>query len=270
MKVPLSDAIIIAISNLVNDAQGETRKPSHYDIESEINRSGLQNGDPIKQGKTVGKAKRVRSVLNWAIENDYVAGEKLVKRLLDLVRAEGGFREASPNYVGREVICNAIEVFKLEGVALGSDGQLTAMVIDDLPLVEQQQALNAYIRRAQRGAQDAALLVGTSKYLLEAVAAYILQVKWGTYPSTVNFPTLLGQAFTALGLATTNDKKELGESVQKRMERALYETGCAINQLRNKQGTGHGHPFISTISPEDGKVTIEIMGTISEYMMSKL
>ncbi len=270
MNIPLTDAIIIALSNMVDDAKGETRKPSHYDIGYEIERVGLLKADPKQQGMTVGKAKRVRAVLNWSMENNYEAGERLAKRILELVRGVGGFRKESPNYIGIYAVEDIKGVLKTVGVSLGEDGTIVPVIIDNLPIVEQKYALKVYIQRAKRGAEDAALLVGTSKDLLEAVSAYILQVRWGSNPSIMNFPTLLGQAFTALGLATTNDPIVSGEAVQKRMERAFYEVACAVNQLRNKQGTGHGHPFVSTIKHEEGKAAIETMGIIAEYMINKL
>jgi hypothetical protein len=67
-----------------------------HNLETEIRKAGL---NPNKNGSTVGKAKRIRAVLNWAIENNYNAGEKLVTYLLDLLRGVGGFRCTSPNYV---------------------------------------------------------------------------------------------------------------------------------------------------------------------------
>ena len=270
MNIPLTDAVIVVISNMVDDTRGETRKPSHYDIGVEIERAGLSNVDPKRQGLTVGKAKRIRSVLNWAIDNDYEKGEKLVKQIIELIRANGGFKTDSPNYVGESVVGNCKDVLKSLGIILGPDGIVTPMLFDTLPMVEQEKALKVYVERAKRGVEDAALLVGTGKDLLEAVCAYVLQEKWGSTPSFMNFPTLLGQAFTALDLATTSSPKLAGETVQKRMERAFYETACSINQLRNKQGTGHGHPFLSTIKPEEGKAAVEAMGVIAEYMLQKL
>ncbi len=270
MNIPLTDAVIIAIANMVDDAKSETRKPSHYDLEFEINRAGLKDADPKNKGIAVGKAKRIRIVLNWAMENEYEKGEKLVKYIIELIRAVGGFRTDSSNYIGDNIIENCKAVLKPLGIVLASDGMIVPIVIDNLPMVEQEQALKVYIERAKRGVEDAALLVGTSKDLLEAVSAYVLQVKWGSLPNFMNFPTLLGQAFTALGLATSSTHKIEGEATQKRMERAFYEVACAINQLRNKQGTGHGHPFLSTITPEEGKVAVATMGIIAEYMLQKL
>ena len=64
----------------------------------------LTPGDPHSQGQTVGKAKRVRSVLTWAMEHSYENGCGFVDQLVSLVRTCGGFRGESPNYVGEEAI----------------------------------------------------------------------------------------------------------------------------------------------------------------------
>jgi len=128
--------------------------------------------------------------------------------------------------------------------------------------------LKCYIQRAKRGSADAALVVGTGKDLLEAVAAHIFQQKHGNYPPTANFPTLLGQVFIALGLATPQHPVEPGEPASKRIERAIYELACAINQLRNKEGTGHGRPWLPTVTDSEGKMAIESMGIIAERLLS--
>lgn len=270
IQAPLTDSIIIAVSQLVNDAQIQTREPSHYDIEIEINRAELQKGDPKNQGRNVGKAKRVRAVLSWAIENNYNGGEKFITYLLATIRGFGGFRKSSPNFVGEEALKNAIDAFRLENYVLSLDGEISSMVLDNMSVIEQEEVLNTYVQRAKKGVEDAALLTGTGKDLLEAVAAHILLRKWGSYPITTNFPTLLGQAFVALGLSTTNDPVIPGEPAQRRVERAMYEMACSINKLRNKQGTGHGRPFISTIAQEEAMLSIESIGVISEFLMSKL
>lgn len=269
-KAPLNDTIAIVISQMVDDSQVEKREPSHSDIESQFQRVGLLGVDPKQQGKTVGKAKRVRAVLTWAIENNLEAGEKLTYYLISLIRGLGGFRETSPNYVGKDVIENAVIAFKDEGYILSKDGNLLSVVLDNLSATENEKALKAYARRAKRGIEDAALLAGTSKDLMEAVAAHVILKKWGTYSTQSNFPTLLGQAFTALGLATSNTKQVPRESAQKKVERALFELACAINKLRNKEGTGHGRPFLPSVTSDEAIVAIESIGIISEFMLSKL
>lgn len=270
IRLLLNDEVVIAMAKMVDDAQSETREPSHSDIEFQIKRVGLLCADPKVQGQSVGKAKRIRAVLYWALEHNVEAGEVLVSQLLAMIRGIGGFRPSSPNYVGKEAIMNLIEISRRQGYDLSLEGELVSRVLDNLSDVEVTEALRAYIKRAKRGSQDAALLAGTSKDLLEAVAAHALVVKWGSYPTTANFPTLLGQAFTALGLATANDKVITGEPIHRRMERALYELGCAVNALRNKEGTGHGRPFLPSITNGQARSAIESMGIISEFLLDKL
>src|SRR5271170_4582354 len=123
-KAPVNDAIMIAVARLVDDAQSGTREPSHSDIEFQINRAGLGPGDPKSQGQTVGKAKRVRAVLSWGLENSPDKAELFVVALMALVRGKGGFRVGSSNFVGEEAIVDAREAFRLEGYVLSDEGEL--------------------------------------------------------------------------------------------------------------------------------------------------
>lgn len=67
------------------------------------------------------------------------------------------------------------------------------------------------MRRAKRGAADAALVTGTGKDLLEATAAHILVKRYGSYSQNANFQGLLGQAFVAIGLATPQHPVQANE-----------------------------------------------------------
>jgi hypothetical protein len=211
-SAPLNDVIIVAVAQLVDDAQAERRDPSHSDLEFHIKRAGLIAGDPNSQGQTVGKAKRIRSILSWALEHEPDAGGQLVYSLMGLIRGHGGFRESSPNFVGEDAVENAIAAFDTEGYELSYDGQFRPKLLNNLSGAALTNALEAYIRRAKRGADDAALVTGTGKDLLEAVAAHVLEQRYGSYSSTSNFPTLLGQVFVALGLATPHDPVQPGEA----------------------------------------------------------
>jgi Abortive infection C-terminus len=266
-RAPLCDAVIIAVSRLVDDAQTETREPSHSALGDQIERAGLVAADPNRSGKPIGKAKRVRAILHWAIENDLAAGERLVAGLITLVRGCGGFRDGSPNFTGGDVIADAIDAFRMEGFDLGRDGDLRPLVLDGLAGKEMTAALRAYVRRAKRGAEDAALLTGTGKDLVEATAAHVLTERFGAYPTTANFPTLLGQAFVALGLST---ELATARSAQERIDAALYHLACAVNGLRNKQGTGHGRPFLPTVTDSEARTAVESMGLVAERLLAQL
>ncbi|MGY0658123.1 abortive infection family protein [Bordetella bronchiseptica] len=270
-RPPLTDAIVVAVSQLVDDSQGDRRDPAHSDIEFQIDKAGLASADPGRaNGKPVGKSKRVRGVLSWALSNNPAAGETLVAGLVATVQGHGGFRETSTNYCGAEAVANLASAFTTQGWDLLPDGSLQPKVLDSLSGKERTAALRTYADRARRGALDSPLLAGTAKDLLEATAAHVLVQRWGSYPSTSNFPTLLGQAFTALGLATPSDAVVSGEPAHKRMERAAYELACALNALRNKEGTGHGRPWISGITPMQATFSVESMGNIASLMLDAL
>lgn len=272
MALPITETIVLAIAQLVDDSKNgrDYREPSHSDIEFCFTRAGLLEFDPKSQGQTVGKAKRVRAVLSGALDNNLDAGAKLIEQLLAKLRACGGFREQSPNYVGKEPIQNAVSAFDAEGYQLLSDGNIQAKVLESLSGKELTQALAAYASRSQKGVEDAALLSGTGKDLLEATAAHIIQTKYGFYSQHANFQTLFGQAYTALGLTVPEQESQPNESPIKGFERAMFQTACAINRLRNKQGTGHGRPFVSSLSISEAKASIEMVGCIAGFLLSKL
>jgi hypothetical protein len=233
-----------------------------------MHRAGVASADPPERR---GKEKRVRAVLGWAIEHDETAGRKFVAFLVAELRGCGGFRSESPNYVGSDPIENARAAFRSEGFDLGLDGQLLPIGFDGLSGAEATEVLRTYARRAARGADDDPLVVGTSKDLLEATAAHVLtELGWPHDQARTNFPMLLGQAFTALDLATPGHSSQQGEPPQKRVERCLYEAGCAINTLRNKEGTGHGRAWLSSVRSAESRAAIRTMGTISDYLLDKL
>ena len=267
MPAPLTDSVIFAMARLVDDAQSDTREPSHSDLEFQINRARLTSGDPKAQGQLVGKAKRIRGTLSWALENNPSGGEALVESLLSFLRASGGFRPGSPNFVGAEVITNAIAAFRAEGFTLTQDGELQPQILENLSGAALSTALESYIRRAKRGAEDAALLSGTSKDLLEATAAHILVERNGSYPQGANFEGLLGMAFVAIDLATPQHPIQPGESPQRKTERAMFSLACGVNAMRNKLGTGHGRPWLTNITETEARAAVQFMGTIAEWLL---
>lgn len=268
---PLNDTLVYAFAQAVDDAApAQTREPSHADLDFIFQKSGVVEGDPKAKGQTVGKAKRVRAVLSWAVGNNLGAGRVCVSQLLSFLKAHGGFRSDSPNYIGAPAIQSLQSAFSAEGFALASDGELSAEVLDSLSGKELTTALAAYVRRAQLGAEDAALLTGTSKDLLEATAAHVLREIYNNDNPPHNFPTLLGQAFAGLGLKTTADKELPGDTPQQRLQRHLFGAACAINTLRNKQGSGHGRAWDATVTAAEAHAAIQTMGLVAQLLLNAL
>jgi hypothetical protein len=271
-NIPLTDTVVHAIAQLVDDSNnnGAYREPSHADIEFQVKAAGLSAHDPKLQGQVVGKAKRVRAILYAALEDDLDGGAKLVSGLLGKLRACGGFRHESENFVGAEAIANARAAFEAEGFVLAPDGSLSPRVLDAMRGSELTDALCRYADRARKGSEDAALLSGTGKDLLEATAAHALTTLNGSYPTNLNFQSLLGMAFVSLEMAVPELPAQIGEQPGRLMERGMFEMALAVNRLRNKQGTGHGRPWLPTITDEEAKAAIETVGTVAAYMLAKL
>jgi hypothetical protein len=272
MALPINDTIVAAVAQLIDDSKsnGQYRDPTHSDIDFYVNQAGLAAFDPKGQGQTVGKAKRLRAILHEALEKNLSGGPTLIASILSKVKACGGFRDSSPNFVGAEAIANAQAAFDAEGYVLSADGSICPKVLDSLQGAELTAALRAYAERAQKGSQDAALLTGTGKDLLEATAAHVLQTINGTYPAGAHFHPLLGMAFMALNLAVPEIPEQQGESPIKGMERGMFTSAIAVNRLRNKQGTGHGRPFLPSVTADEAKAAIEIMGAVASYLLAKL
>ncbi len=153
---------------------------------------------------------------------------------------------------------------------LGADGSLSAKVLDSMRGAELTEALRRYAERARKGAEDAALLSGTGKDLLEATAAHVLTTINGNYPANLNFQSLLGMAFVSLEMAVPELPTQSGEAPGRLMERGMFQVSLAVNRLRNKQGTGHGRPWLPTITDEEAKAAIETVGTVATYMLARL
>jgi hypothetical protein len=268
-SAPLTDAVIAALARLVDDSQSATgsRQPSHSEIQDQFRRADLIQADPNQAGRPIGKAKRIRGVLQWAIDNDIEKGERLVYLLVALIRGVGGFREGSSNFVGTDAIQDLREAFSSEGFNLAETGELLPVVLDTLTGEELTEALKAYVRRAQRGVLDAALITGTGKDLVEAVAAHVLVQRFGDYSATANFPTLLGQAFVESGLCAV---KKPNPTAQEQMDLALYELACAVNRLRNREGTGHGRPFLTKVTQAQARTAVQCMGVVAARLLDAL
>ncbi len=270
-SAPLTEAIATALASLVGDSQAERpRAPSHSDLTFLLETHGLDGPDPAKQGST-GKAKRIRTVLYWAIEFDKDAGERLVAAIVSQVRGKGGFRPDSENFAGADAIRNLADAFRSEGYELAPDGVLRAMLLDSMSGAQLTEALQAYVRRAKTGASDAALVTGTGKDLLEAVLGHILTERVKGYSASSNFPSLLASVFERLGLALPmpGQQPPAGEPVQRQVERSVFELAMALNRLRNKEGTGHGRPWNPTVSPSEARLAIESMGSIAEFLLAR-
>lgn len=242
---------------------------SHDQLGRIIEGVGLSHADP---GQSRGKVKRLRAVMQHALARDKDAGARLASRLIAAVRASGGFNVESPGYIGDHAFENLRTAYRVSNYELDRDGELRPRLLEHVPATEQHDALRTYVRRVQQGATDAALVTGTSKDLLEATARHVLQERGVTYAGH-DFPGTLFHAFAARGLSTpptsviqaTN--AGLSQDARERFQQALYLLGCAVNRLRNEQGTGHGRAFKPAVTDTEAKLAVQAMALISEGLL---
>lgn len=265
----LTDEIAATVTVFFDGGKG----PSHDELDRAIARAGLKQADPGRQqdGEVVGKVKRLRAVFSYALEHDRETGGRLVLSLIGQLKADGAFRPSWPTYAGLAAIEALREALQSQGYALDADGNVSALVIDDLESPEATEALRLYVKRAQRGERDAALLVGTGKDLIEATARHVLVRRTGSYPTGESFGATLYAAFDRLGLrAAHNLEQQLDAEPVAAVQQALYLLAVAVNRLRNVEGTGHGRPFPPKVSDADARLAVEAMGLVSEMLLRLL
>lgn len=231
----------------------------------------MSKGDP---GTQVGKVKRMRAVVDYALANDSHAGARMVSRLIKAVRAIGGFRQESETFIGEDTYRNLRDAYRSTGYELDPDGELRPMLLDNVPEAEQHEVLKTYVHRIRKGATDAPLVTGSGKDLLEATARSVLDSKGKSYGGT-DFPGTLFHAFDALNLPTPDIpameafRQSLSSDARERVQQVLYLLGCEINKLRNEQGTGHGRAFAATVSDQEAKTAVQAMAVISELLLAE-
>jgi Abortive infection C-terminus len=250
------------------------RGPSHDELTRLFERAGLAEADPLHSDPslTIGKMKRVRAVLGTALDGNREEGGRLVQALVRAVRAYSGFQPGSDNFVGDDLLAEAQRAFAEIGYELSPDGAIHPRRLEELDGAELTEALWAYVRRAREGAGDDALVVGTDKDLLEAVARHALVETTGGYATRENFPATIYQAFERLGLspAPPSVSDQLDADARAAVQQAVHLLALAVNRLRNEQGTGHGRPVATDLREVEAKIACHATALVCEVILAAL
>jgi hypothetical protein len=59
-------------------------------------------------------------------------------------------------------------------------------------------------------------------------------------------------------------------TAQEQLDVALYDLACAVNRLRNREGTGHGRPFLSSVTPVQARSAVQSMGLVAARLLDAL
>lgn len=250
----------------------DQRGPSHDEISRMVRRAGLSDAEPDgRDGVQRGKVKRLRMILEHAIDRQPAKGARFVELFVAQVRACGGFRCGTPECPGAETVERLRAAFRYIGFDLDPEGNLRPTVLENLVGREMTDALSAYVRRAQRGAGDAELVIGTAKNLEEATVRHVLKEVTGEYATagpTANFPTALYSAFHLVGLAGSG--AQLDKDPYRALQQALFLLAYAVNRLRNERGDGHGRPEPSVATALEGRLSAQSAGLVCELLLTAL
>lgn len=247
--------------------------PSHDQLTTLFGRHGLLVADPRSaDAENVGKMRRVRAVLSYAVTQAPTQGAALARDLLAALRASGSFRVDSPNYPGGEAVENLRKAFDREGYLLDDDGGVRRKQLETMEGTELTEALEQHVTRALLGDRDAALLVGNSKDLIEATARHVLVQVSGAYQENLYFPGTLYNAFDRLGLPLPplDQLKEFDDDAVRALNQGLFLVACAVNRLRNQKGTGHGRPQATALSPAVARTASRGAGIVSALLLDTL
>lgn len=255
--------------------------PSHDQLDQAFLRHGLVPGDPAPGGRTnqgsiLGKTKRIRRVFVYAADHKVSAGLPLAEEIVALLRAEGSFSSALPEYAGAQKVSRLASAFRGFGLTLADTGELRPTVIDNLAGTELTDALRQYVQRINLNPDDAPLQVGTGKELDEATARHVLQERTGSYPvggSAGSFPVMLASTFAAIGLAVPGPV-ELDSNPHRAVQQCLFLLGISVNRLRNEAGTGHGRPGpprkTAPLSPMEARLVARATALLAGALLDSL
>jgi hypothetical protein len=267
-NTPLSEEVAVALACFFSGGAG----PSHSQLDEVFHRAGASRFDPEREGdQPIGKEKRVRAVLSESATAADIDQTRLVTDLVARLRASGCFDSSSPSYAGVSAIEAAQRAFESAGWALGESGTLGPLVLLGLDSKRLRPAIDAQLERVRNAPQDAALLIGTAKELLEATSRYVLEELGQSARADASFDELVYLARDRLQIKP--DQVEATDDASKMLREvydALWKIGRAVNLLRDYEGTGHGRTRMASTPPEAARVIVQAAALLAQLMLSTL
>ena len=205
--------------------------PTHGDITDVLDTFKLDGGGDSKRD-------RVSAAIKLADHQDLIP---LVEELLELLRRDGVFGPSTPFAAECERLRESLAPY---GMTLLEDGKTeTARGVSvDASTLPDEPVVREHVRRLQLALNedDPALLLGSSKELLESTAKIVL-ARVGEAPPT-KYPALVTRALEVLMLhpkSAPEQREDVMEPVRKILGGAV-QIALEINELRGERGTGHG------------------------------
>lgn len=261
MENPVNGEVVAALSAFVRGGVG----PPHSSLTSAFFAAGLTDLTTYVQSspQSLNKVDRITEA-GRAVWRQPSGGRRLVEELLSVYRVNGIFADSSLD-MEKSALRSAL---RQQGWSLDIEGRLEPLGEVHLE-VGDRQALNDQLNRLRRNTEDAALLLGTAKELLESVGKLVLEEGNRLPGRRMDFPEVMALSMEQLGVmprqvdSSTDGGKQLRKVYQS--VRSIVEV---INELRNDHGTGHGRTLPSGVSVEAARFMIRQATIVAELLLS--
>ena len=131
-------------------------------------------------------------------------------------------------------------------------------------------AIDEQLNRLQKAQDDPALMIGTAKELLEAIAKYVLKESGMPVDKKIDFNPLIHIAVERMNMApkSINADYEGGKCVRDIYQQAL-NICKELGQLRNLQGTGHGRTLPTGVDSQTALFVVKIACLIAQLLLQE-
>lgn len=260
---PIDGEIASAVARFFHGGSG----PSHTVI-SRILMSTNYSDDYSYSADKMGPTKESRVIRAFQrARRQPINGRRLLEEFLTELRVNGDLvGDDSERSNEEQVLRRSLTRY---GWYLDSEGFLKTSAGIDVE-THGREALEESLERLRRSTSDPALLIGTAKDLLESVAKFVLE-EHGMLPPNPTFNHAWYLARERLGILPERVDPNLpGHKAIKKIHGSTWTIAEQINELRNLQGTGHGHTLPTGISEDLALLVVREACSVAEYMLNLL
>ncbi len=264
---PVSREIAATLGAFVEGGAG----PYHRVLTEVFERTGYGSAaryDPRNPAKQPSKERRIRATVMAAVRSP-TRSRDLVEGILSEYRAHGLFDEDSDDAKRKYRLAKA--AFERVNWVLTRDGEIRPTSVSNVTIVAERPAIEDQLGRLRRATDDPALMLGTAKEMLESTAKYVCEAFTVPYRETASFSELWHLARDRLDLLPQQvDVSKAGGKELRIILQSSWSIAEMTNQLRNREGTGHGRTLPTAISPQVALLVVREACSVTEFVLETL
>ena len=210
----------------------------------------------------------------------------LVEELIELLRRDGVFEDSTAwvvddyelayrEHLKRRKLEHLAESLAFYGIALLEDGKIKTDPgsLADVLTLPDEAVVRDHVQRLRWAMTegDSALLLGSSKELLESTAKIVLAHVGETPPA--KYPALIAQALQVLMLHPKSEPTQREDEIDpvRKILGGVLQIALEINNLRGERGTGHGRTEApANLTSRHGRLTAGAAILVATLMFDTL